>query len=62
MALAETSRIYPNIWAGAGQDVNYPTNVRQGLFGFYVGVNNFPYHTSGEANASVTFRPVIWNK
>ena len=37
MALAETSGIYPNAWAGAGQDVNYPANVRQGLFGFDVG-------------------------
>ena len=62
MALAETSGIYPNAWVGAGQDVNYPTNVRQGLFGFIVGHDYSGGYTSGASHANVTFRPVIWNK
>ncbi len=61
MALAETSGIYPNIWSGAGQDVNYPIPVRQGLFGFSVGVINGGL-ASGAARTDTTFRPVIWNK
>ena len=62
MALAETSGIYPNIWAEAEFDVNYPTPVRHSLFGFVVSYYVSGSYVSGAAHASVTFRPVIWNK
>ena len=43
--------------------VTYPISVRSNLFGFGLGsVYNSSNYSSGSANASVTFRPVIWNK
>ena len=59
MAIAETRGMYGSA-AGVGQDNRYPISIREGLFGFNVGGYN-NYGTSGAANASVTFRPVIWN-
>ncbi len=61
MAMVETGGIYSGIWNYGGQDINYPTSVRQGLFGFGVGIGGGA-RTSGAAYADVTFRPVVWNK
>lgn len=61
MALAETKKIYSNIWAFGGARVDYPISIRQGLFGFNVGDYGSKY-TTGAAYDNVTFRPVIWNK
>ncbi len=66
MAIAETSA-YP--WkqiGGYGNQINYPTMIREGLFGFYVGyILDYGYSyapTSGAGSGYATFRPVIWNK
>lgn len=63
-ALAETSGYNWGQWKYAGQDINYPIAMRQGLLGFYVGTYNGDGigTASGADSAYATFRPVIWNK
>lgn len=47
-----------NSWNYLGADLKYPYSIRSGMFGFYAGIN-FDFNSSGTANTSVTFRPVI---
>ena len=60
MALAEVSGYPWDQWRSAGQNINYPITMRQGLFGFVMG--DYGYAASGAGPGSATFRPVIWNK
>ena len=45
-------------WNALGSDLKWPYSVRSGLYGFDAGHPYYGY-TSGAANTSVTFRPVI---
>lgn len=57
-AMAETINWYgASYYLQNGSNTNYPIIIRDSLFG--VNVNS--YGTAGQANANLTFRPVIWN-
>ena len=62
MAMVEVSGYPWSQWHYAGQDVNYPITIRQGLFGFSVGNGGNGFTASGAGSGYATFRPVIWNK
>ena len=62
MGLAEVAEYPWQQWHYAGKDVNYPIAIRQGLFGFGVGNNDYGGTTSGAGSGYATFRPVVWNK
>ncbi|MBR0491014.1 MAG: hypothetical protein IJJ82_03085 [Clostridia bacterium] len=59
MAMMETQGIGYSDWKYGASNVNYPTSIRNGLFGFVVS-NGFT-GTSGADFSIITFRPVIWN-